>query len=532
MFPKYIHRFFLVFFSTAIAFSLPISEFALSVGIISIIVNWILEGGFNDKLTTIKDNKALLWFLVIYFLSVAGLAFTSDFGWAIHDLRIKLPILFLPLVYSSTIPFTRKELVIVLFGLIAGVLVGSFVSMLVVFQIIPRPIHSSRDISLFISHIRFSLLVNLALSVSVYLFRCFSHELPRWAKGGALLLIVWLYVFILILQSLTGVVILALLTVWFLVWQIVKIRNVVYRFWAITFFVAAIFLFASYITNTISFYYSVESLPDDLSSSKTLNGRLYTNLLESTAVENGHFVNVYICEPELRKEWSRRSSIGYDSLVSTGYPVNLVLKRFLTSKGLRKDSVGVWSLSKKEIMAINNGVANVMEMNHYSLKWKIYRTIWELDSYKKDNNVGGFSFAQRFIFWKAAAEIFSNHWLTGVGTGDIKQAYADYYATHLPELKPEFRLRAHNQYLTMFVSDGILGGLLFLVALFYPFFLTKSGNNLLANAFMLIALVSMLDEDTLEVHVGVSFVAFFYAILILARNTHLSELPNDDKIKS
>ena len=86
MFPKYIHRFFLVFFSTAIAFSLPISEFALSVGIISIIVNWILEGGFNDKLTTIKDNKALLWFLVIYFLSVAGLAFTSDFGWAIHGI--------------------------------------------------------------------------------------------------------------------------------------------------------------------------------------------------------------------------------------------------------------------------------------------------------------------------------------------------------------------------------------------------------------------------------------------------------------
>ena len=34
---------------------------------------------------------------------------------------------------------------------------------------------------MFISHIRFSLLVNLALSVSVYLFRCFSHG--GWITG-------------------------------------------------------------------------------------------------------------------------------------------------------------------------------------------------------------------------------------------------------------------------------------------------------------------------------------------------------------
>ncbi|HUW07439.1 MAG TPA: O-antigen ligase family protein [Williamwhitmania sp.] len=531
MFPKYIHRFFLVFFSTVLAFSLPVSEFTLSVGIIALVVNWIVEGEFRRKVQAIKQNRSLQWFLVIYFLSVAGLVFTSSFSWAFHDLRIKLPLLVLPLVFSTTNPFTRHEKTIVLLGLIGGVLAGSFISMLVVFQVIPKVIHSSRDISLFISHIRFSLLVNMALCSSVYLLRSYMSQLSRLAKIGGVMLILWLFAFIFILQSLTGVVVLALLTAWFVVWQVRSISDTVYRFGAITLSAAVLFIMASYITSTIAFYYTVEKLPDNLQSYRTANGRSYTNNLESTAVENGHYVDVLICEPELKNEWSRRSNVGYDSIISTGYPVNLVLKRFLTSKGLRKDSIGVWSLSKKEINAINNGVANVLEMNPFSIRWKIYRTVWELDSYRKGANVGGYSIAQRFVFWKAASTIFSKHWLTGVGTGDIKEAYADYYRTYKPELKPQFRLRAHNQFLTMFVSDGIWGGLLFIFALLYPFIKNKAWNDLLANAFILIAIVSMLDEDTLEVHIGVSFVAFFYSMLILAINTHLPAVPDDDKIK-
>lgn len=529
MFPKYIHRFFLVFFSMVVAFSLSVSEFALSVGIISLVVNWIVEGGFRNKIRSIKKDRALHWFLVVYFLSVAGLAFTSNFSWAFHDLRIKLPLLLLPLVFASTNPFTRGEKSIVLLALIGGVLAGSFISMLVVFRVIPVEIHSSRDISLFISHIRFSLLVNMALCSTVYLLRNYRSELPRLVKLVGLMLALWFFAFIFILQSLTGVVVLVLLSVWFLVWQVRQISNPVYRFGAITLSAAAVFIVLSYITNTISFYYSVEKLPEDLSTYRTANGRSYSNDLKSTAVENGHFVNVLICEQELRNEWSRRSNIGYDSIIETGYPVNLVLKRFLTSKGLRKDSIGVWSLSNGEVKAIENGVANELEMNPFSFRWKIYRIVWELDSYESGANVGGFSIAQRFIFWKAASTIFSEHWLTGVGTGDIKEAYADYYRTHKPELKPQFRLRAHNQYLTMFVSDGVFGGLLFAFALFYPFFKNRAWNDLLANAFMLIAVVSMLDEDTLEVHIGVSFVAFFYSILILGVATYMPAKLDEDK---
>ena len=157
------HRNLFLLFSALVAFSLPLSEVGVSVGMIGLVLNWIVESRFRLFPKFSRVELPLLLFLVIYALCLVGLIFTSEFSWAFHDLRIKLPLLVLPIVFFFSESLSEKEFRVILLALALGVFVGSVSSMLALFGVIPVEISSSRSISLFISHIRFSLLVCMAI---------------------------------------------------------------------------------------------------------------------------------------------------------------------------------------------------------------------------------------------------------------------------------------------------------------------------------------------------------------------------------
>lgn len=514
MLSRSFHRTLFLLFSALVAFSLPLNNVGVSVGIIGLVVNWLVESRLRPFPRFSKEMAPLFFFLGIYGLGVVGLAFTSDFSWAFHDLRIKLPLLLLPLVFFFSDSLSAKELRIILIALVFGVLVGSVGSMLAFFGVIPVELSSSRSISIFISHIRFSLLVCMAICALVYLLMSEFYELPKLIRVVGIGITVWLFGFIFILQSITGIVILVSLSLGFLVWKIISIPNSMYRFWGFCFLGAGLLILASFITGSIASYYKLEIVDKNIDSYKTANGRFYTNDLTSNAFENGHYVDLLICEEELSREWNRRGKVGYNEIGPNGFQVKFALKRYLTSKGIPKDSVGVWSLSESEVNAISNGVANVLDLSPFSIKGKIYRLVREIDFYNHGKGVGGSSLAQRFVYWRLAKEIFSENWITGVGTGDIKSAYKQKYAENPTLLEPRFQLRAHNQYVTMFATYGLFGGIFFILALIFPVILQKLWKEPLILAFLLIFLLSMLNEDTIESHIGVSFAAFFYSVLI------------------
>ena len=507
------HRYLFLFFSALVAFSLPLSEVGISVGLIGLVANWALEWRYRN-ISSLKGAYPLFVFGGIYGLALVGLIFTTDFSWALHDLRIKLPLLLLPLVFYTSERLTERELHFVFLALVAGVLVGSMVSMLVLVGVIPVELTSSRSISIFISHIRFSLLVCMAVCCMVYMLFKRFRELSLLLKGVSLGVTVWLIMFVFILQSVTGMVVLTVLSVAFLIWQIRSIPNSMYRLWGFSFLVAAVLIVASFVTKTISLYYTVDKVDPSIGSYTTANGRLYSNNFTSRETENGHFVDLLVCEEELRREWNRRCLVQYDDQDANGFPLQYALKRFLTSKGLRKDSIGVWSLSNEEVIAVSKGVANVLDVSPFSIKGKIYRLVREIDHYRRGEGVGGASLAQRFVYWHVAKLIFAENWLTGVGTGDVRLAYKQKYAENPSLLPPNFQLRTHNQYITMFVTYGFMGGLFFIFALLYPIVFLKAWKEPLVLAFAAIFLLSMLNEDTLETHVGVSFAAFFYSLLV------------------
>ncbi|MEZ5147539.1 MAG: O-antigen ligase family protein [Bacteroidales bacterium] len=56
-------------------------------------------------------------------------------------------------------------------------------------------------------------------------------------------------------------------------------------------------------------------------------------------------------------------------------------------------------------------------------------------------NPGGHSVIQRFEYWKTAVRIISKHFIFGVGTGDVKQAFIDEYQSGKSVLAPQYQHR-------------------------------------------------------------------------------------------
>jgi O-antigen ligase len=145
---------------------------------------------------------------------------------------------------------------------------------------------------------------------------------------------------------------------------------------------------------------------------------------------------------------------------------------------------------------------------------RIQKIVWEFNVYLKGGNPGGHSVIQRLEFWKAAIGIIRENPALGVGTGDVKNAFAVQYDKMNSPLAKEFRLRSHNQFLAITVALGLTGLIVFLVSLFFPLLAERKYRDYLYLMFFIIAFLSMLSEDTLENQSGVMFYAFFNSLLL------------------
>ena len=269
-----------------------------------------------------------------------------------------------------------------------------------------------------------------------------------------------------------------------------------------------------YLGNAVDRFYSFDPMPVEDLDSHTVEGNAYINKPGNREVENGHYIWIYVCDEELEREWKAVSSLDYRGRTSNGNSVRTTLIRFLSSKGLRKDAAGMRQLSETEIRAIESGTANYIYMDRFKLYPRIYEVIWEIDRYKLGYDPSGKSVVQRYLYLEAGKNIARDHLIFGVGNGDVKNEFLEYYESVQSPLSTKWRLRAHNQFLTFLISFGIPGLLISLLALILPLFLAERQRSFLAMGFLILVLVSMLSEDTLETARGASFVAFFYALFI------------------
>ena len=428
----------------AMVAGLPLSKALTSIVPGLLLLNWLVEGQFLVKFQRLKERRGILLLISIFLIYVIGLLWTTSLEWGVHDVKIQLPLFILPLVIGTSTKLNYWQVKRIIYAFSMAVVVASFCSVWALLGLSGKQIHDPREMSLFISHIRFALLINISIfALGWYFLNPEKKRLPE--KVFLLTAMGWLGIFLIILKSATGWVVfmvVLLLVVSSLIFQMKKVllRIFLFCFWLSIFLVPIV-----YIGYVLQQFYAIDPIPANLLREKTKRGDSYMHDLNNKELENGHYTYLFMNESELRDAWSKRSSIDYESTTSSGYN-KFVLFRYLTSKGYRKDAEGLEKLTDADIRNIENGMTNYRFADSFSFYKRIYQVIWEIDVYHKGGNPSGHSVSQRLEYYKMALQIINDDFWFGKGTGGYYPAYQEKYDQSKFFQRHEYRQRSHNMF--------------------------------------------------------------------------------------
>lgn len=505
------------------AICLPLSKFALSISMIFLICNWLLEMDFRKKWEVLKANKSILVFTGIFFVHIIWLLNTSNFSYAFHDLGNKAILLLYPIIIGTSRKLTVEQIKKVLVWFSVALVVSTVISTLILVGIIEYEIRSLRDISVFMSHIRLSLLINIGIFSLGYILFSGRFSNKKFEKVIYSAFIVWLIVFLFLLKSFTGLIVFIVILFLVVGFVSLKIKELIPRLFLQVGLITIFLLTASFLTHSISKYQTKHFVDISNLDKYTQSGNLYEKPNTQGMLENGNYIQLYICHKELKQEWNKLSNIPYEGFDKQGQEIKYTIMRYLASKGYRKDSVGISKLLPTDITNIESGMANYIYENKYALYPKIYEVLWQIDRYKRGYPVFGSSVTLRIVLAETAIDIIKNNFWFGVGTGDVQDAFNKQYKLNNSELPDRYRLRAHNQYLTFLLSFGIFGFILVFFFMIYPVVKCKGYKNYLFIVVFLIALISFLNEDTLETQIGITFFTFFYSLFLFGIKSNSNE---------
>lgn len=486
----------------------------MSVGTIMLISSWVLEGEYEEKWKRMKESP-LFWVGISFFLlHILGLLWTSDFNYAFHDLRAKLPVLVIPFVLGSIPAVTRFEFQLVLYSFVFSVVLTSVLNYLIANGVIPseRELQNFRDYSIFISHIRFALMIDFAVFILIYLgignFKKFLLFLP---------IIFWLLYYSYFSQIISGFIYLFILFFLGGLYFIFQSKNKLLKIGLTSGSIILIGIVGFMLTQTIKGFYAIPLENPEDCEKYTVNGNPYTNNNSVMLRENGNLIYSHICDQEIEKEWEKRTQISIDTILpGMKIPLRFTLFRYMTAKGLHKDSLGMSQMSEEDIQNVLHAYTSPLQAEG-GIKARVYSLLNDWEEWKLDPNPNDKTLFQRLSYWEAGWHIFKENFLIGVGTGDIQESFDTYYIESESRLNPENRHRSHNQYLTIAVCFGILGLLLFLGFLFLPLILLKKPIEFLHLIFLVLMCLSFLPEDTLETQSGISFFALFYSLFLFRK---------------
>jgi O-antigen ligase len=205
-----------------------------------------------------------------------------------------------------------------------------------------------------------------------------------------------------------------------------------------------------------------------------------------------------------------------------------VLLRYLTSKGLSKDSASLSGLSGEDIQHIKSNITNYRMKDWSYFHKRIYELVNEYDEFTHNRTVNGHSLSMRLYFWKAAIHVIKHNFITGVGTGDVQAELNQAYKETEAPLTEDWYKRPHNQFLTITVALGILGVLIFIFQLFYPAMALRKELHWIYWPFFVMAVISFLIEDTLETQAGLTFYAFFNTLFVSMAYFVRDKRPEED----
>lgn len=503
-----------------VAASMPLLNLGMSIGGIwlasAFALYWLIkgfsEGRWKEPWQQFARSTPALILVLFFLLHIVGLLYTEDLVRGIRDLKIKLPLLSFAVIFAAMPQMVREWRPILQKIFVVSVCISAIIIAASYLQE-PERYTDAREAHRFISHIRFGLMCALAFAISIY-------EIQKTAK----LRMLWLLSLAVVMAysvSLQNLTALSGILVSFILLPFAFSGEPGQKKLARVFVTGGVALFLAlgiYVAREARNYF-----PDTIPQRGEIpeynqNGKMYYHRYGDSQVENGNLVWYYLELEELETHWKQRSGKELSDNDAHGNDIYGTLVRYLSSKGLTKDSVGVWAMSEEDISAVKAGIPNYLEPAKPGYQKRLEQIFFELNAYTNGANPGGNSITQRLEFWKTGLKIMKQHPLGGIGTGDIGAEYARKYEEMNSPLDRKYRLRAHNQYLTAWIGNGILGFLLLVLLLVVPLYCRKwnKQESFLPLVFLGIMALSFLSEDTLETQAGVTLFGFFYGLYILS----------------
>ncbi|MFK8037405.1 MAG: O-antigen ligase family protein [Crocinitomicaceae bacterium] len=500
---------------SVLAIGVSTSNAFMSIATLLLFVNWLIEGQFAEKWERLLDEKIGWVFIFLFAFAALSLIWSENIAYGIHDLRVKLPLIVIPLVLSTSSAIEKKHFYFILYIFLATILFTSIWNYFQ-FQSHINEAVDLRQMSRFISHVRFSILVNMGIFFLYYM----------WLKGkwSPLLIwpiIIWLMFYQYKSQVVNGYGLFIILSILSLIYWIKHLENKILKR------VLGLGLVGITLTMLIGLFYFWQKAPivvPKVDYSKlelyTANHNGYYHQKNTKISEDGKLVYLYISEKECRKAWKMRSKVHFDSLDRKGHPIEGTIYRYMTSMGLRKDSVGFTKLDDSDIRNIEKGFSSYRFDR--GIVEKIQDLKMQLFLLRSNGDPNGNSIIQRQLHLLAAGSILKEHWLTGVGVGDVQLAFDKEYEKEHSLLKIENRHRSHNQFMTIWISHGVAGFIAVLLLWALPFFKYLKTCDYLLCVVLIAFGFSFLWQDMLETQAGVTIFALFYSLTVFKSRKDVS----------
>ncbi len=509
-----IHHWLLMTWLISIVVGLSLSPVLMSIGTIGITLQWLVDIARKQiKPWAFITFSATRNWVILYLLMIIGMLWSTNWNFGLNDLRIKLPLVLLSLALPAYLTDLKKEKRrVVEWSFILGIIISAVVSILLVHNAMPlahwvvsKKLSPSqiREYSVFTSHVRMGLFSALGIAL------LWSYPFHQWWKTVTRFgLSFFLIYYLVLIESATGLLLVAIAGLFFIV-RYLKLRfSYRYKVWTIGILGLLTILGLAYIIHLFNAYNTIK--PNQTVLEKTILGNDYVSQPDRGQIENGYLVHLNICEKELIDAWNERSEIDYNQKDLSGGDVHQTLIRFISSMGEPKDARTVQSLTNQQLKEIEMGIPNCQYSEMNGLERRLDKIFFEYQMIRLGDAPNGYSLFQRFIYWQNALHLIRENWVLGTGTGDLNDVIKAAYAKENHGLLVKYQLRTHNQYLTIILTLGVLG-MVFCFVFLYNIIKAAKRCSLIASIFVMIILFSMVTEDTLETQAGITFIAFFTA---------------------
>lgn len=146
---------------------------------------------------------------------------------------------------------------------------------------------------------------------------------------------------------------------------------------------------------------------------------------------------------------------------------------------------------------------------------RIEAAVQNVNQGKEENIISGESTADRLLIWDAAFDAGKCNFVSGTGTGDVKDKLVESYIKKGYRYPAEFKLNAHNQLIQSWVALGFSGFFMLLLMLAVPLVAAFRKKQFFYFSFIVVFGFNILVESMLEVQAGVLFYAFWNSALWL-----------------